>query len=200
MKFSKGFIFAGLLLILFVLLLIFIIDKPSTSKNGHTIYEDSQSGSITSLAIIRFIIEITNAEHLSANKNFISNIYEKTKELDDVWSEVISNGEYVRVTFEQDLTNKNDITIYPRVVSGNPRIEVYEYSMDDSGEPKDGTEIVAEFTSIVSEEYNKVFLTKFDGSQDTFDLKILNGSLEFDYIFDHPSIINKEVKVDEKNQ
>ena len=38
-------------------------------------------------------------------------------------------------------------------------------------------------------EYNKVFLTGLNGSQDVFDLKILDGSVEFDYIID-PSNTN----------
>ncbi len=127
------------------------------------------------LAIIRFVIEIISAEHLDENREFVSDIYEETRELDDIWSEEISDGEFVRVTFEQNLTSENDITIFPRVVSGDPKIEVYE---------KDGTEIIAEFLNIISEAYNKIFLTNLIGTQDTFDLKILDGSLQFDYILD----------------
>ncbi len=60
------------------------------------------------------IIEISKAEHLDENRSFISDIYNDVKEKDNNWSEVINNSEYVRVTFEQNLTNKNDITIYAR--------------------------------------------------------------------------------------
>ena len=122
------------------------------------------------------IIIITKAEHLNSNRNFISNIYEELKELDNVWSETIPDENYVRVTFETPLDNTRDITIYPRVVSGTPRIEVYEI---------DGTELIAEFTSLTSDEYNKIFLTNLiSESQDVFDLKILNGDVEFDHIID----------------
>ena len=121
------------------------------------------------------IIIITKADHLDSNKNFISDIYEEVRELDGTWSETISDGEYVRVTFEIPLDSSRDITLYPRVVSETPRIEVYEI---------DGTELIAEFTSLTSNDYNKVFLTNLIGTQDTFDLKILDGDIEIDYIVD----------------
>ncbi len=121
------------------------------------------------------VIEITKAEHLDENYTFISDIYEQVKALDDIWSEEIPSDHYVQATFEKNLTNKNDITIFPRIISGNPRIEVYEIN---------GTEIIAEFINIKENEYNKVFLTKLEGEQDTFDLKIVDGSVEFDHILD----------------
>ncbi|MEK6861296.1 MAG: LamG-like jellyroll fold domain-containing protein, partial [Nanoarchaeota archaeon] len=74
---------------------------------------------------------------------------------DNNWT-LVNNNEYVRVTFEKNLTNKNDITIYPRIVEGNPKIEVYE---------KGGTEKIAEFTSINNNEYNKIFLTNLGQGQ-----------------------------------
>ncbi len=127
------------------------------------------------------IIVIIKAEHLDSNRNFVSDIYEEVKDLDNIWSEEIPSEDYVRVVFEIPLDNKRDITIYPRVVSGNPKIEVYEFQ---------GTEIIAEFTSLNSNEYNKIFLDGSSGAglgdkiQDTFDLKILDGSVEIDHIID----------------
>src|SRR3989344_5785263 len=121
------------------------------------------------------IILITKAQHLDSNKNFISDIYNEVKSLDGNWSEQINDSEYVRVTFEKNLTNVNDITIYPRTVSGTPRIEVYEVNK---------SELIAEFTNIIDNEYNKVYLINLNGSQNTFDLKIVGGSVEFDYIVD----------------
>ena len=106
-------------------------------------------------------ILIVDAKHLDSNRSFISNIYEEVKELDNVWSEEIQNGDYVRVTFEISLDNTKDITIYPRTVSGNPRIEIYEVNQ---------SELIAEFTSIRSNQYNKVFLNNLNGTQDVFDL------------------------------
>ncbi|MDO8661272.1 MAG: hypothetical protein Q7K43_05255, partial [Candidatus Woesearchaeota archaeon] len=50
------------------------------------------------------IIIITKAEHLDENRTFVSNIYEQVKDLDNAWSEEISNNEFVRVVFEKNLT------------------------------------------------------------------------------------------------
>ncbi|MBI2045536.1 right-handed parallel beta-helix repeat-containing protein, partial [Candidatus Pacearchaeota archaeon] len=121
------------------------------------------------------IIVITKAEHLDENRTFISDVYEQVKSLDDVWSETIQNGHYVRATFEHKLDSSRDISVYPRIVNGTPRIEIYEINEN---------EIIAEFENLVSDEYNKVYLTGLVGEQDTFDLKVLDGSVEFDHIID----------------
>ena len=160
--------------IFILLLLLFVtynfIKTPTTGFLTHD--EESESDD---LAFIRFVIELTKAEHLDNNRQFISDIYNGVKSLDDVWSEEIPNGDYVRVTFEEELTSESDITIYPRIVSGTPKIEVYE---------ADQSEIIAEFNNIISNEYNKVFLTNLQGSQDTFDLMVLDGSIEIEHIVD----------------
>ena len=121
------------------------------------------------------IIIISKAEHLASDRTFISDIYEQVKALDDIWSETINSNEYVRITFEKNLTKDNDITIFPRVTSGNPIIEVYE---------KDDSNILEKFENISSNQYNKIFLTKLQGEQDTFDLKVVGGAVEFDHIID----------------
>jgi len=126
-------------------------------------------------ATYELVIEIIKAQHLDENRNFISDIYDEVYQLDNIWSETIPDGDYIRVVFELPLDNTRDITIYPRVITGTPRIEVYEI---------DGTEVIAEFTSITSNEYNKVFLTGLQGSQDTFDLLVLDGDIEIDHIVD----------------
>ena len=72
------------------------------------------------------IIYIEKAVHLDENKEFVSDIYDDVKELDGNWSEVINNSHYVRVTFEQELDNTKDITIYARAVNNeSSSIEVY---------------------------------------------------------------------------
>ncbi len=122
------------------------------------------------------IIVIIGAEHLDENRTFISDIYDDVKELDGNWSEPIPDGHYVRVQFERNLTSDRDITVYPRTVSGTPRIEIYEIN---------GSDLVAEFTSLTDNEYNKVFLDNLvSDSQDRFDLLILDGVVEFDLIID----------------
>jgi len=121
------------------------------------------------------IIVVVEAEHLDENRTFISDIFEEVRELDGNWSEEIFDGEYVRVVFEIPLDNTRDITLHPRTVNGTPRIEIYEFNK---------TELIAEFDSLIDNEYNKVYLTKLQGTQDTFDLLILDGSVEFDHIID----------------
>ena len=140
------------------------------------------------VAWISFYLSLIKAEHLDSNKNFMSDIYEEVRELDDVWSEEIPDGDYLRVTFEENLTSHNDITVFPRITGGSPRIEVYEAEKD---------ELIAEFSSLNENEYNKVFLTNFQGTQDTFDLRIVGGSLEFDHIVDPtaPTFITNETTV-----
>jgi parallel beta-helix repeat protein len=121
------------------------------------------------------IIEISKAEHLDENKSFISDIYDYVKALDENWSETIPENDYVRVTFEFPLDNTRDITLYPRTVNGTPKIEVYEI---------DKNETIATFENLTDSSYNKIYLTLLNGTQDTFDLKILNGSIELDHIID----------------
>ena len=121
------------------------------------------------------VINITKAELLNSNRSFIADIYPEVKTLDGNWTQIINDGDYVRVTFEKNLTNKNDITLYPRVINGTPKIKVYEYNQ---------TELIAEFNPINSNELNKVLLTNLNGTQNVFDLEIVNGSIELDYIVD----------------
>jgi hypothetical protein len=124
-------------------------------------------------------ILITKAIHLDEDRNFVSDIYNEVKSLDGVWSEEIQHNEFVRVKFEKNLTSKNDITIFPRITQGEPKIEVYE---------KGKTEIIAEFNSINPNQYNQVYLTNLEKSQDTFDLKVIGGKLEFDHIIDPTTV------------
>ena len=120
------------------------------------------------------IIIITKAEHLDKNRNYISDIYEQVKSQDEIWSEVIHDGEYVRVTYERNLTNKNDITFYARS-NDSGIVEVYE---------KNSTTKIADFGTIGGAQWYKIYLTNLIVPQDTFDLKVVNGDVEFDYIVD----------------
>jgi len=152
------------------------------------------------------IIEISAAYHLDSNRELISDIYDRVRARDDAWSENINSGEYVRVIFEKNLTNENDITIYARSSMG-AGIEVYE---------NNGTEKIADFGEITNDSKYKIYLTNlssiidssiendfgiennsnasFDSySQGIFDLKIVglnnsnssfNSSVQFDYIVD----------------
>lgn len=59
------------------------------------------------------IIEISKAEHLDSNRSFIENVYDEVKARDGNFT-LIPDGDYLRVTFEQELDNTKDITIYAR--------------------------------------------------------------------------------------
>jgi hypothetical protein len=124
------------------------------------------------------IIEITGAQHLDENKTFISDIFAEVNVEDGIWSEEISAGHFVRVTFEQELDSSKDITVVARTVGNNSNlsgtIEVYE---------QDGSEVIATIENINNGTY-QTLLTELRGTQDTFDLKILGSSLEFDLIID----------------
>src|SRR3989338_2175060 len=72
------------------------------------------------------IIKIIEAKHLTDDKHLIGDVYEEVYNVDGVFSKEINDGEYVRVTFEKELRSFNDITILPKVVSGKPKVEVYE--------------------------------------------------------------------------
>jgi len=121
------------------------------------------------------IIIITKAEHLDSSRNTISDIFNEVRALDNLWSGTIKQDEYVRVVFEIPLDSKRDISIFPRTVSGNPKIEVYE---------SDSLEIIATFDSLTDNQYNKVFLSNLQGTQDTFDLRIIGGEIQIDHIID----------------
>src|SRR3990172_5079902 len=165
----------------FVLFYIFmsVLNSVNIDSIGKAISEEQGQGNTAATADIRFAIEITDAEHLDSEKKFISDITKEVKYLDNSWSKPVSDGEYVRVVFEQPLDSGRDIKIYLRIISGNPRIEVYE---------KDGNEIIVTFDSLTSNDYNKILLTNLKNSQNSFDLKISGGSVEFDHIIDPSSI------------
>jgi len=128
------------------------------------------------------LIVITKAVHLDENRGFISDIYDEVYRKDGIWSEPIYHDEYVRVTFERNLTNRNDITFYARNnQSLNTIVEVYYYDSDEK---------ITEFPIIEQEDFYKVYLTGMEGRHQIFDLKIKNLDnkdstyLEFDYIVD----------------
>jgi len=126
-------------------------------------------------------ILVEKAAHLDENRDVISDIYAEIRVRDDVWSEPIYEGEWVRITFEKELTSANDITFYARNTLGlSTRVEVYL---------EDDNEKIAEFPVITNQGYYKVYLAGMEGSHATFDLKVVNFNpetayLEFDHIVD----------------
>jgi hypothetical protein len=135
------------------------------------------------------IIEISKAEHLDENYSFISDIYDQVKAKDDIWSEQIYDKEYVRVTFETNLTSSRDITLYARNnESKRTIIEVYYFN---------SSEKITEFPIINEEKYYTVLLEGMIGEHDVFDLRIKNldndsgAYLEIDHIIDPYSNLSR---------
>lgn len=160
---------------------IILSEKEWENSRNFEVYDTDEDGFLDSLEFtppsldeIIYDIFIKKAEHLSSNKENLVNIYEEVKNLDNVWSETINENEYLRIVFEKKLDNKKDITIYSRVVSGSPRIGVYENGKE---------QLIAVFENITKGK-NTIYLTSLVDEQDTFDLKIVGGSVEFDWIVD----------------
>jgi hypothetical protein len=70
------------------------------------------------------IIFITKAEQLDENRQFVMDVYEQVKDRDGIWQNIPENN-YLRVSFQKNLTNQNDITIYARSNSSG-RVELKE--------------------------------------------------------------------------
>jgi hypothetical protein len=122
-------------------------------------------------------INIIDAEHLDSNGNVINNVYNEVKDLDSLFSEVKPN-EFLRVYFEKNLTNKNDITIYAKSkYNKQSRIEVY---------PKNSRDFITSFNNVSNEGFYKVLLTNLSSKKyyNIFDLKVLDNYVLFDYVTD----------------
>ena len=163
----------GLILVLLIALLTLhyqlVVDNTTSTS---LVKQNSQTEAKISYRAIQNIF-ITNAEHLNSDRSFINNIYGRLKEKDGVW-QAIPSGDYVRVTFEKNLTSGNDITIYARS-DKNSSIDVFE---------KNSNESIAKFVTINKENGYKIFLVNLTENQDVFDLKVLGNPIEFDYIVD----------------
>ena len=127
-------------------------------------------------------INVTDAQHLDSDKQFLSNIYNQVSVLDNVWSEPIYHNQFVRARFDQNMTNLNVINLYVKNDQGfDTWVEVYD---------KNGTELLGSTQVISSTAMHDIGLSNMDGYSDTFDLKIVNEDddpsafLEFDYIHD----------------
>ncbi len=127
------------------------------------------------------IIFISKAFELDKNKEVLKDIYDIVKAKDNQWATVAKNH-YVRVTFEQVLDNTKDITVYakPTNPGTTPTIEVYI---------ENGTELITTFPTINHEDTYKIYLTDLKEPTDTFDLKIVDGDIDFDYIVDPSDVV-----------
>ncbi|MFZ2038413.1 MAG: fibronectin type III domain-containing protein [Minisyncoccia bacterium] len=114
-------------------------------------------------------IPISGANQLDSSRGIIADLFSQLSKQDDVWVNIPS-GDYVRATFERELTNKNDITVYAK---GAGSIEVYR---------KDSTEKIMDINIAGEKTYRKL-LTNLQGPEIIFDLKIV-GDIQLDYVTD----------------
>ncbi|MFH1828355.1 MAG: DUF2341 domain-containing protein, partial [Nanoarchaeota archaeon] len=128
-------------------------------------------------------INISNAQHLDENYTFISDIYDQVNTKDDTWSEAINVNEFVRVTYENELTNGNVIDVFVRNNnSDNTWFEVYNVNTTSPMLGSSG--VIGSATG----EWKYITLENVAEPTDTFDFKIMgDSSLEFDYIHDASS-------------
>ncbi|MDO8512701.1 MAG: DUF2341 domain-containing protein [bacterium] len=138
------------------------------------------------------IIYISKAFQLDENKEIISDIYDKVKTQDNNWA-TVKDGQSVRVTFQQVLDNTKDITIHARpkqnpllsLFQAKPKIEVYPvYSTTPETSGVQASEPIATFQSIDKENTYQILLKDLKTPTDQFDLRVINGDIDFDYIVD----------------
>ena len=127
-------------------------------------------------------INISDAEHLDSNRNFIVNIYEEVKAIDNI-AYTIPENEFARVYFERNLTSDNFIDIYTNnSVAG--AIEVYE---------KDSGVIIGYADDILQGAY--YIGLNHTGNQSVFDMKSI-GNITYDYIHDAISSTSFNIAAD----
>ena len=131
-------------------------------------------------------INISAAEHLDESRMVIDDIYDSVRRLDGN-TVTIDGSEFVRVRFEENLTSSNDITIFGES-EDDVSLEVYEVGTNN---------LVAEFDEINEFGRYQEFLNDLEGEQDSFDIKVIGGSIIIDHIIDpamelleNPTFIN----------
>ncbi|HCC60123.1 MAG TPA: hypothetical protein DEP95_02840 [Candidatus Staskawiczbacteria bacterium] len=134
------------------------------------------------------IIFISKAFEMDENQQIVADIYDLTVAQDNQWA-TVPNGHYVRATFEQILDNTKDNTIYAKPTNpGQPAtIEVYPIYEDQDGNQTQGG-LVATFESIDHEGMYGILLTNLGTPTDIFDLKIISGDIDIDWIVDPSNI------------
>lgn len=163
--------------------------KSNSVKNENGITKEFYTDNITGKKKVRFklspeylvrgpgpvVIKVIEAEHLNQNKEHINDIFTEIDKKDDVWSQVISDGEYIKLRFEEKLSDKENIKIYSRIISGEPIIEVYD-SVNGN--------LILTINNVKNNEYYRLRLLNLNQKTDTFNLKIINGKIQIDHILD----------------
>src|SRR3989344_2709650 len=119
------------------------------------------------------IIYISRALYLDKDKNTITDIYDLVKSQDNNFAS-LTDGQYIRVTFEKVLNNLKNITLYARSQDQSQAVSIEVYAQESG-------QLVATFNPIDHDGFYKVYLTDVQTPTDVFDLKII-GSIYIDYI------------------
>jgi hypothetical protein len=121
-------------------------------------------------------IEHTSSQLLNENREFIEDTFQQTKAKDNNWLTVPKNH-YLRVEFEEALTQERDITLYvkPKEENQTPvNIEIFE---------KDQNQVINTFQNIEQEGWQKVYLENLKETQTTFDLQT-DQDVGIDFVID----------------
>jgi len=153
-----------------------LVDSIAYDSDGNGLVDsvDWYTGDLSAGEQKGYVIEISSAGHFNAEGKFLGDIYQEVKSLDGVWTSEILQDEFLRIQFESLLENGNDITVYSEALSGSPRIEAYLAG---------GNELIGEFP-ISDYGYNKLIFSTLQESEDSFDLKVIDGSARLDYVID----------------
>jgi hypothetical protein len=127
------------------------------------------------------LIGVDYAKHLNVEKDVISDIYFEIYTPDEIYTNEIYSGEWMRVRFEEPLSSLNHIKLLANVTSGNPIASIYTEDgiMVGGGPIVDGS---------ISGEYNDYFLT-FSGESEWFEIQVTNGSIKVDHLVDPPASV-----------
>ena len=116
-------------------------------------------------------IIIIDAEHLDENRDFVWNIFKFVNKIDGKVYPIPEN-EYVRAKFITSITNENIIDVVVQN-SNEATVGVYEK----------GSDLMVGSIEIEEDGIYYIYLNH-TGSQDTFDLKSIGETIEYDYIHD----------------
>ena len=125
------------------------------------------------------LIYVSFAGHYSSNGTFLEDITSQVFARDGQYTSPLAPEHVVRVTFEENLTAVNDITLFAYSL-GTTSVLVLDTSTGEH---------VASFDSITSDRKYRVLLSGLTHPQAMFDLIISGDPLVIDQIIDPPAII-----------
>lgn len=119
------------------------------------------------------VIVISTAQHLDANRTLIEDVTPLVIIRDFNYTSV-PDKDYLRVSFVENLTNKNDISFWAKS-NGSANITIYK---------KNNNTIVATVNNVSAYRLYKVLLTSMLNRSDVFDLLVTGNTTSFDFILD----------------